>query len=131
MNTKFPFSFKSCKYSDIANITVATPLEFQDRVGLTVSLGRRLSYAARYRFERYNLYDRYGQRLSRGNQSPDRAELVFNSLSVVYFLKLLNCYSLILYQGSSTRGPRAACGPRASYVRPVKSISQNTVRYEY
>ena len=29
-----------------------------------------------------------------------------------------------LHQGSS------ACGPRASFVRPGKSISQNTMRYE-
>ena len=34
-----------------------------------------------------------------------------------------------LPQGSSTL--RAACGPRASLVRPGKGISQNTVRYEY
>ena len=33
--------------------------------------------------------------------------------------------------GSSTRVPRAACGPRASFVRPGKGISQNTMRYEY
>ena len=36
-----------------------------------------------------------------------------------------------LEQGSSTRGPRAACGPRASFVRPGKCISHNTMRYEY
>ena len=30
-----------------------------------------------------------------------------------------------LKQGSST------CGPRASFVRPGKGISQNTMRYEY
>ena len=29
-----------------------------------------------------------------------------------------------LEQGSSTRGPRAACGPRASFVRPGKGISE-------
>ena len=34
-------------------------------------------------------------------------------------------------QGSSTRGPRAICGPRVSFVRPGKGISQNTMRYEY
>ena len=34
-------------------------------------------------------------------------------------------------QGSSTRGPRAACGPRASFVQPGKGTSQNTKRYEY
>ena len=33
--------------------------------------------------------------------------------------------------GSSTRGPRAACGPPASFVRPGKAISQNTMRHEY
>ena len=27
--------------------------------------------------------------------------------------------------------PRAACGPRARFVRPGKGISQNTMRYEY
>ena len=27
--------------------------------------------------------------------------------------------------------PRAVCGPRASFMRPGKSISQNTMRYEY
>ena len=37
----------------------------------------------------------------------------------------------IIRQGSSTHGPRAACGPRASFVRPRKGISQNTMRYEY
>ena len=37
----------------------------------------------------------------------------------------------VLRQGSSTRGPRATCGPRASFVRPGKGISQNTMRYEY
>ena len=36
-----------------------------------------------------------------------------------------------LGQGSSTRDPRAACGPRARFVRPWKGISQNTKRYEY
>ena len=36
-----------------------------------------------------------------------------------------------LKQGSSTRGPRAACGPPASFERPGKGISQNTMRYEY
>ena len=36
-----------------------------------------------------------------------------------------------LSQGSSTRGPRAACGPPASFVRPGKGISQNTMRYDY
>ena len=35
-----------------------------------------------------------------------------------------------LDQGSSIRGPRAACGPRATFVRPGKGISQNTMRYE-
>ena len=34
-------------------------------------------------------------------------------------------------QGSSTRGPRAACVPWASFVRPGKGISQSTMRYEY
>ena len=34
-------------------------------------------------------------------------------------------------QGSSTRGPRAACGPPASFVRPGKGISESTMRYEY
>ena len=29
-----------------------------------------------------------------------------------------------LEQGSSTRGPRAACGPRASFVRPGKGINK-------
>ena len=38
----------------------------------------------------------------------------------------------VLAQWSSTRGPRAACGRQASFVRPGKGISQNTsVRYEY
>ena len=37
---------------------------------------------------------------------------------------------LNLMQVSSTRGPRAACGPPASFVRPEKGISQNTMRYE-
>ena len=44
------------------------------------------------------------------------------------------CHSLhliILIQGSSNRGPRAACGPRASFLLPGKDISQNTIRYEY
>ena len=36
-----------------------------------------------------------------------------------------------LEHGSSTRGPRATCGPRASVVRPGKGISQNTMSYEY
>ena len=36
-----------------------------------------------------------------------------------------------LQQESSTRGQRAACGPRASFVRPGKGISQNTMRYKY
>ena len=36
-----------------------------------------------------------------------------------------------LEQGSSTRGSRASCGPRANFVRPGKGISQNRVRYEY
>ena len=36
-----------------------------------------------------------------------------------------------LYQGSSTRGPRAVCGPPGSFVRPGKAISQNIMRYEY
>ena len=36
-----------------------------------------------------------------------------------------------LKPGVSTRGPRAACGPRASFVRPGKGISQNKMRYEY
>ena len=36
-----------------------------------------------------------------------------------------------LEQGSSTRGPWATCGPRASFVRPGKGISQNTMCYEY
>ena len=36
-----------------------------------------------------------------------------------------------LKQWSSTRGLRAACGPRASFVCPGKGISQNTMRYEY
>ena len=34
-------------------------------------------------------------------------------------------------QGSSTRGPRAACGPRASIVWPGKGISQSTMHHEY
>ena len=35
--------------------------------------------------------------------------------------------------GVSTRRPRAACGPPASFVRTGKGrpISQNTMRYEY
>ena len=37
----------------------------------------------------------------------------------------------ILDQGSSTRGPRAACGPRTSFVRPGDGISQNAMLYEY
>ena len=41
----------------------------------------------------------------------------------------LDNYNLL--HGSSTRGPRAACGPRASFVRPGKGISQNTMRYEF
>ena len=36
-----------------------------------------------------------------------------------------------LRQGSSTRGPRAACGPPAGFVRPGKGISQSTMSYEY
>ena len=36
-----------------------------------------------------------------------------------------------LEQESSTRGSRASCGPRASFVRLGKGISQNTIRYEY
>ena len=36
-----------------------------------------------------------------------------------------------LSQGSSTRGPRAASGPRANFVWPGKDISQNTMRYVY
>ena len=36
-----------------------------------------------------------------------------------------------LGQGSSTSGPRAACGPPVCFVRPGKAISQNTKRYEY
>ena len=43
-------------------------------------------------------------------------------------------YSIVyvgLEQGYSTRGPRAACGPWASFMRPGKDISQNTMRYEY
>ena len=47
--------------------------------------------------------------------SVEKREIVYNTL----------------VQGSSTRGLRAACGPRASFVRPEKSISQNTMRYEY
>ena len=37
-------------------------------------------------------------------------------------------------EGCSRAGvfnPRAACGPRASFMRPGKGISQNTMRYEY
>ena len=36
-----------------------------------------------------------------------------------------------LEQGSSIRFLRAASGPRASFVRPGKGVSQNTMRYEY
>ena len=36
-----------------------------------------------------------------------------------------------LSQVSSTRGPLAVCGLRASFVRPGKGTSQNTMRYEY
>ena len=36
-------------------------------------------------------------------------------------------YRHCLQQGSSTRGPRAACRPRASFVLPGKGISQNTM----
>ena len=59
----------------------------------------------------------------------------------VYFILFMSTFSLmfiskfgqrnVLRQGSSTRGPLAACGPRASFVRPGKSISQNAMRYEY
>ena len=37
-------------------------------------------------------------------------------------------------EGCSRTGvfnPRAACGPRVSFVWPGKGISQNTMRYEY
>ena len=44
---------------------------------------------------------------------------------------LENLHTMGLGQVSSTRGPRAACGPRMSFVRPGKGISQNTMHYEY
>ena len=44
---------------------------------------------------------------------------------------VLTLLYVLLRQGSSTRGPRAACGPRASFVWPGKGISQNTIIYEY
>ena len=38
---------------------------------------------------------------------------------------------IALVQGSSTRGPRADCGPRVIFVWPGKGLSQITMRYEY
>ena len=45
--------------------------------------------------------------------------------------KFLPRLPFLLEQGSSTRGPRATCGPRASFVWPGKGISLYTMRYEY
>ena len=44
---------------------------------------------------------------------------------VYLFIVLIHSLLLPLQQGSSTRGARA------SFVRPGKGISQNTMRYEY
>ena len=55
---------------------------------------------------------------------PERPRTSTNERSVKFMADALD-------QGSSNRGPRAACGPPASFVRPGKAISQNTMRYEY
>ena len=52
----------------------------------------------------------------------------YYSLNEIVPLEQMGEAGLPLEQGSSTRGPRAACGPRASFVWPGKGISQSTVQ---
>ena len=61
--------------------------------------------------------------------SIDHLDVVVNSNEKLYSFQAGSVKTVD--HRSSTRGPRAACGPLASFVRPGKGISQNTMRYEY
>ena len=63
-------------------------------------------------------------------REPEDNNITKSSLSSPAFLVVFSEDSPDngLMHGSSTRGPRAACGPRTSFVRPGKGISQNNLQ---